>query len=142
MCGSAAQHYTWKEIQVAVISFLMGALGGRGGSFYVCIKQRFGLLQRKGILVVKNAGAHPASLGQVHDVEAAMTLSVSCLVQTKPLALSDVFDAVFLCVISKLRNHDSCYPALCRDGRIVNVSQIKHLDGHHRRTSALQVGLG
>ena len=98
MCGRAAQHYTWKEIHAAVISFLTGAIGGRGGSFYVCIKPRFGLLQRKGILVVKNAGTHPASLGQVHDVEAAVTLSVSCLVQTKALALSDVFDALFLCV--------------------------------------------
>ena len=98
MCGRAAQHYTWKEIHAAVISFLMGALGGRGGSFYVCIKPRFGLLQRKGILVVKNAGTHPASLAQVHDVEAAVTLSVSCLVQTKALALSDAFDALFLCV--------------------------------------------
>ena len=48
--------------------------------------------------MVKNAGAHPASLGQIHDVEAAVTLSVSCLVQTKTLALSDVFDALFLCV--------------------------------------------
>jgi hypothetical protein len=27
-----------------------------------------------------------------------VTLSVSCLVQTKALALSDVFDALFLCV--------------------------------------------
>jgi hypothetical protein len=46
--------------------------------------------------MVKNAGTHPASLGQVDDVEAAVTLSVSCLVQTKALALSDVFDALFL----------------------------------------------
>jgi hypothetical protein len=98
MCGRAAQHYTWKEIHAAVISFLTGALGGRGGSFHVCIKPRLSLLQRKGILVVKNARAHPASLGQIHDVEAAVTLSVSCLVQTKTLALSDVFDALFLCV--------------------------------------------
>src|ERR1700690_1873868 len=52
MCGRAAQHYTWKEIHAAVISFLTGAIGGRGGSFYVCVKPRFGLLQRKGILVV------------------------------------------------------------------------------------------
>jgi hypothetical protein len=52
MCGRAAQHYTWKEIHAAVISFLTGALGGflrgalggRGGSFYVCIKPRFGLV--------------------------------------------------------------------------------------------------
>ena len=36
-------------------------------------------------------------------------------------------------LIPKLRNHDSCYPALCRDGRIVNVSQIKHLDGRTNR---------
>jgi hypothetical protein len=96
MCGRAAQHYTWKEIHAAVISFLTGAIGGRGGSFYVCIKPRFGLLQRKGILVVKNAGTHPASLGQVDDVEAPVTLSVSCFVQTKALALSDGFDVLFL----------------------------------------------
>jgi hypothetical protein len=31
----------------------------------VCIKPRLGLLQRKGILGVKNAGTHPASPGQV-----------------------------------------------------------------------------
>ena len=67
-----------------------------GRLLHVCIKPRFGLFQRKGILVVKNAGTHPASLGQVHDVETAVTLSVSCLVQTKALALSDVFDALFL----------------------------------------------
>ncbi len=46
--------------------------------------------------MVKNAGTHPASLGQVDDVEAAVTLSVSCFVQTKALALSDRFDALFL----------------------------------------------
>src|SRR5450759_5564846 len=68
------------------------------GSFHVCIKPRLGFLQRKGILVVKNAGTHPAALGQVHDVETAVTLSVSCLVQTKPLALSNAFDVLFLCV--------------------------------------------
>jgi len=81
-----------------VIGFLMDEIGGRGGSFYVCIKPRFGLLQRKGILVVQNAGTHPTSLGEIYDVEAAVTLSVSYLVQTKALALSDVFDALFLCV--------------------------------------------
>jgi hypothetical protein len=86
------------EVHAAVISFLTGALGGRGGSFHVCIKPRLGLLQRKGILVVKNAGTHPTSLGEIYDVEAAVTLSVSYLVQTKALALSDVFDALFLCV--------------------------------------------
>jgi hypothetical protein len=67
---------------------------------------------------------------------------VSCLVQTKPLALSDVFAAVFLCVISKLRKHDSCYPALCRDGRIVNVSQIKHLNGRYKSAATSQMGRG
>ena len=86
------------EVHAAVISFLTGALGGRGGSFHVCIKPRLGLLQRKGILVVKNAGTHPTSLGEIYDVEATVTLSVSYLVQTKALALSDVFDALFLCV--------------------------------------------
>jgi hypothetical protein len=33
-------------------------------------------------------------------------------------------------------------PDLVRAGHVENVSQIKHLDGHHRRTAALQVGLG
>jgi hypothetical protein len=40
---------------------------------------RFGLLQRKGILVVGNAGTHPPALSYVHDVETAVALSVSCL---------------------------------------------------------------
>ena len=51
-----------------------------GGSFHECIKPRLGFLQRKGILVVKNIGTHPAALGQVHDVETTVTLSVFCLV--------------------------------------------------------------
>ena len=48
--------------------------------------------------MVMNAGTHPAALGQVNDVETTVTLSVSCLVQTKALMLSDAFDALFLCV--------------------------------------------
>lgn len=86
------------EVHAAVISFFTGALGGRGGSLHVCIKPRLGLLQRKGILVVKNVGTHPASLGHIYDVETAVTLSVSRLVQTKALALSNAFDVLFLCV--------------------------------------------
>ena len=46
--------------------------------------------------MVKNAGTHPTALGQVYDVETAVTLSVSCLVHTKALVLSDAFDALFL----------------------------------------------
>ena len=45
-------------------------------------------------------------------------------------------------LIPKLRNHDSCYPALCRDGRIVNVSQIKHLDGRYKPAATSQMGRG
>jgi hypothetical protein len=45
-------------------------------------------------------------------------------------------------IIPKLRNHDSCYPALCRDGRIVNVSQIKHLDGRYKPAATSQMGRG
>ncbi len=49
--------------------------------------------------MIGNAGTHPAALGQGHDVEAAVTLSVSSLVQTKALALSDAFNELFLCVV-------------------------------------------
>ena len=45
-------------------------------------------------------------------------------------------------VIPKLRNHNSCYPALCRDGRIVNVGQIKHLDGRYKPAATSQMGRG
>ena len=45
-------------------------------------------------------------------------------------------------LIPNLRNHDSCYPALCRDGRIVNLSQIKHLDGHYKPAATSQMGRG
>jgi hypothetical protein len=48
--------------------------------------------------MVKNAGPHPAALGYAYDVETAVTLSMSCLVQTKALVLSDAFNALFLCV--------------------------------------------
>ena len=36
--------------------------------------------------MVKNAGTHPSALSQVHDVETAVTFSVSCLFQTKALS--------------------------------------------------------
>ncbi len=39
--------------------------------------------------MVKNAGTHPSALGHVHDVEAAMALSVPCLFQTKAIELSN-----------------------------------------------------
>jgi hypothetical protein len=45
-------------------------------------------------------------------------------------------------LIPKLRNLDSCYPALCGDDRIVNMSQIKHLDGRHQPATTPQVGRG
>src|SRR6202047_4474415 len=67
-------------------------------SFRVRRKPRFGLLQRKGILVIKNVGTYPSAFSHVHDVEAAMPLSVSCLFQTKAIELSDAIDALFLCV--------------------------------------------
>ena len=45
-------------------------------------------------------------------------------------------------LIPKLRNHDSCRPELCLDGRIVNVSHIKHLYGRYKPTATLQTGRG
>jgi hypothetical protein len=48
--------------------------------------------------VVKNAGTHPLALGQAHDVETAVTLPASYLVETKAIALSNAIDALFLCV--------------------------------------------
>ena len=44
--------------------------------------------------------------------------------------------------IPKLRNHDSCYPTLCGDDCIENVSQIKHLDGRDKPAATPQVGRG
>jgi hypothetical protein len=44
--------------------------------------------------------------------------------------------------IPKLRNLDSCNPTLCGDDCIVNVSQIKHLDGRHKPAATPQVGRG
>jgi len=48
--------------------------------------------------MVENVGTHPAPLGHIYNVETAVTLSVSCLVQTKALALGNSFDVLFLCV--------------------------------------------
>jgi hypothetical protein len=48
----------------------------------------------------------------------------------------------FLHVIPKLGNLDSYYPMLCGNDRIVNVSQIKHLDGRHQPAVAPQMGRG
>jgi hypothetical protein len=45
-------------------------------------------------------------------------------------------------LIPKLRNLDSYYPTLCGDDRIVNVSQIKHLDGRRKPAATPQVGRG
>ena len=45
-------------------------------------------------------------------------------------------------LIPKLRNLDSCYPTLCANDRIVNVSQIKHMDGRHKPAATPQVGRG
>jgi hypothetical protein len=47
-----------------------------------------------------------------------------------------------LIVIPKLRNLDSCYPTLCEGDRILNMSQIKHLDGRYKLAATSQVGRG
>jgi hypothetical protein len=48
--------------------------------------------------VVWHVGTHPPAVSQVHDIETAVTLSVSCLFQTEALLLGDAIDALFLCV--------------------------------------------
>ena len=68
------------------------------GSFRVGGKPGLGFLQRKGILVVGDAGTHPCALDRIHDVETAVPLSVSRLLQTKTIALSDATDAFLVCV--------------------------------------------
>ena len=45
-------------------------------------------------------------------------------------------------LIPKLENLDSYYPMLCGSDHIVNVSQIKHLDGRHQPAVASQMGRG
>jgi hypothetical protein len=48
--------------------------------------------------MVRDAGTHPCTLGYVYDVETAVTLSVSCLLQMEALALGDAIDAFLVCV--------------------------------------------
>ena len=96
--GTAQSTVSSADIWGCVSARCRAGSAARWGSFRVRIKPRLGLLQRKGILVVKNAGTHPAALGQVHDVKTAVTLSMSCLVQTKALALCDPIEVLFLCV--------------------------------------------
>jgi hypothetical protein len=43
-------------------------------------------------------------------------------------------------LIPKFGNLDSYYPMLCGNDRIVNVNQIKRLDGHHQPAVAPQMG--
>jgi hypothetical protein len=45
-------------------------------------------------------------------------------------------------VIPKLRNLDSCYPTLCEDDLIVNMNQIKDLDGRYELAETSQMGRG
>jgi len=45
-------------------------------------------------------------------------------------------------MVPTLGNLDSYYPMLCGNDRIVNVSQIKHLDGRHQPAVAPQMGCG
>jgi hypothetical protein len=45
-------------------------------------------------------------------------------------------------LIPKLRNHDSCYPKLRGDDPIVNMSQIKQLDGGYKPAATPQAGRG
>jgi hypothetical protein len=58
---------------------------GNDGLFRLLSKPRFGLIQRKRILVVGDFGTHPSSVSHVHDVEAAMTLSCPAFSRRKPL---------------------------------------------------------
>jgi hypothetical protein len=60
--------------------------------------------------VVNDAGTHPCALDQIHDVEPALTLSVSCLLQTKTLALSDAIDALLM---HHNDGRSSLSPAIC-----------------------------
>ena len=51
-------------------------------------------------------------------------------------------DTTIFGVIPKLGNRDSYCPMLCANDCIVNVSQIKHLDGRHQLPVAPQIGRG
>jgi hypothetical protein len=53
-----------------------------------------------------------------------------------------ILDELQRTLIPKLGNLDSYYPMLCGNDRIVNVSQIKHLDGRHQPAVAPQMGRG
>ena len=53
---------------------------------------------------------------------------------------ADTDFGTLLALIPKLRNLDSCYPTLCGDDRIVNMSQIKHLDESHQSVATPRVG--
>src|ERR1035437_2626829 len=54
------------------------------------------------------------------------------LVVKQVKCLSHCPDRTFFELIPKLRNHDSCYPMLRGDDLIVNMSQIKQLDGGYK----------
>jgi hypothetical protein len=61
---------------------------------------------------------------------------------TQILGIDRFFGKIANAVIPKLRNLDSYCPTLCGDGRVVNVSQIKHLDGRHKPAATPQMGRG
>ena len=67
---------------------------------------------------------------------------LSTLEWSKPPPLNVIYKRRCSGLIPKLRNHDSCRPELCLDGRIVNVSHIKHLYGRYKPTATLQTGRG
>src|SRR6266436_3639843 len=83
-------------MSVSLLVLASWSLGGEQKSTQSLLlsKPRLGLLQRKGILVVRHVGTHPPSLSEVHDIETALTLSVPCLFQMKAFELSDAIDAL------------------------------------------------
>jgi hypothetical protein len=72
-------------------------------------------------------------VGHITGVDAQLLGSSSGLVIQHQLSLQPAL---------KLGNLDSYYPMLCGNDRIVNVSQIKHLDGRHQPAVAPQMGCG
>ena len=72
----------------------------------------------------------------LHEIIGINDLTCAKRVKIKTFAMSSSV------LIPKLRNYDSCYPALCRDGRVVNVSQIKHLAGRYKLAATSQMGRG
>src|ERR1035438_10249120 len=92
--------------------------------------------RRRGDLRGSQAPNHAVRYGQVGRATGPVDAASSTRSADAPTHPVDQCMAL----IPKLRNHDSCYPALCRDGRIVNVSQIKHLNGRYKFATMSQKG--